>query len=168
MKNSGRIVVVALGCLPLLLGGCATRVNLVESGAVPALAGGFALARDADSEAGAPLLARLGAAGIERAQASAAYLLEITAGERPWPVGAYAGAQAPEEREAWLAPPQSRPWWAPRTTKVCTLSVRVIAADGREAYRARASARGRGPGCGRSEALSAAIAGKLAPSGEGR
>ena len=167
MKISGRTV--AIGWLALLLGGCATRVDLVESGEAPVLAGGFALARDADAEAGAPLLTRLGAAGLVWAQASAAYLREITRGERPWPVGAYSGAGTPEEREAWLAPPQSRPLWAPRTTKICTLSVRVIsAADGHEAYRVRASARGRGPGCGQSEALTAAIAGKLAASGQGR
>ena len=152
------------------LAGCATRgVDVAEQGAAPRLASGLALAGSAEAGAGAALISKLREQGVEAGRADAPLLLEIASGERPWPVGAYSGARAPDDPSAWLAPPSPRPWWAPKRARVCTLEARVIAAaDGREAYRVRASALGRGEGCGRSEALVAAVAAGLAGSGADR
>ena len=151
------------------LAGCATGgVDVAEQGAAPALASGLALAGTTEAGAGTALISKLREQGVDTARAEAPLLLEIASGERPWPVGAYSGNSAPEEPAAWLSPPRPRPWWAPKSARICTLEARVIAAaDGHEAYRVRASALGRGEGCGRSEALVAAVAASLAGSGAG-
>lgn len=113
-------------------------------------------------------MASLRAAGVATAQAGerAAYVLEVVYSERPWRVGAYSGdTPKTDAPDGWIAAPRPWPWWAPRTTQVCTLAVRVMdGGEGRESYRVRASARGRGAACGKGPGLSKAVAAKLTPS----
>ncbi|WP_312163678.1 hypothetical protein [Phenylobacterium sp.] len=156
----------------MLLAGCVSnRIDVVETGVRPDLAGrGLALAPAVDGEPdlARPVGARLEAAGLPVREAPGqGYLVEVSYSERPLKVGAYAGPRpaADAEPAAWVAPPQTRRWWwAPQRVRLCTLSARVVdAASGGEAYRVRASARGRQPDCGEAgETLSAAVAAKLA------
>ncbi len=156
----------------LLLAGCVSnKIDVVETGARPDLAGrGLALAPAVDGEPGlvGPMSAKLQAAGLPvRDAPGQGYLVEVSYSERPLKVGAYAGPRpaAAAAPAAWVAPPQKRRWWAPQRAQLCTLTARVVdAASGGEAYRVRASARGRQPDCGKAtDNLSAAVAAKLAP-----
>jgi hypothetical protein len=155
----------------LLLAGCvSTKVDVVETGVRPDLAGrGLAVAPVADGEPGLtqPMTAKLQAAGLAVREApGSGYLVEVSYSERPLKVGAYAGPRpaADAAPAAWVAPPEKRQWWAPQRAQLCTLTARVVdAASGGEAYRVRASARGREPDCSKaSENLSTAVAAKLA------
>ena len=90
-------------------------------------------------------------------------------GHRYAPPGAAPSGPSPAADaapDAWVAAPEKRRWWTPRSRQLCTLTARVLdAASGAEAYRVRASAMGRAPDCGAAEAgLNAAVAGRLAPS----
>ena len=164
-----RTLVACAGAL--LLAGCVSnKIDVVESGARPDLAArGLAFAPG--GEAGRPIADKLQAAGLAVREAPGdGYLVELSYSERPQKVGAYAGPRpasdaAPDE---WVAPPQKRPWWAPRSRQLCTLTARVVeAGSGTEAYRVRASTQGRAPDCGEAEAgLNAAVAGRLAPTSE--
>lgn len=155
----------------LLLAGCVSnKIDVVETGVRPDLAArGLALAPIAEGEPGRtqPLTAKLQAAGLPvREAAGQGYLVEVSYSERPLKVGAYAGPRpAADEPGAWVAAPEKRQWWAPQRAQLCTLTARVVdAASGGEAYRVRASARGRQPDCGKAEdGLSTAVAARLAP-----
>ncbi|CAN7223946.1 hypothetical protein LJR164_000832 [Phenylobacterium sp. LjRoot164] len=152
----------------LLLAGCASnKIDVVESGARPDLrVRGLALAPD--DVGGRPVAEKLQAAGLAvRETPGDGYMIELSYSERPQMVGAYAGPRpaADAAPAAWVAPPQERPWWAPRSRQLCTLTARVVeAASGAEAYRVRASVKGRAPDCGEaSEGLNTAVAAALAP-----
>lgn len=155
----------------LLLAGCVSnKIDVVETGVRPDLAGrGLAVAPAEDGEPGltAPMTAKLQAAGLPvRDAPGKGYLVEVSYSERPLKVGAYAGPRpAKDEPGAWVAAPEKRRWWAPGRSQLCTLTARVVdAASGGEAYRVRASAKGRQPDCGKaSDGLNAAVAAKLAP-----
>ena len=162
-----RASVAYVGVL-LLLAGCASnRIDVLESGARPDLrVRGLALAPD--DGAGRPVAAKLQAAGVAvRETPGDGYLVELSYSERPQKVGAYAGPRpaADAAPDAWVAPPEARPWWAPRSRQLCTLTARVVEpASGTEVYRVRASTKGRAPDCGdASEGLNTAVAGLLAP-----
>lgn len=112
----------------------------------------------------APVIDELRRAGVvEHGAVGRGYLFEISYGERAVPVGAYAGATPADRDTGWVAAPGRRRWWASTKTQLCTLAIRVTdAAAGRPTYSVRASAQGKGEGCGRAPAeLAAAIAERL-------
>lgn len=156
----------------LLLGGCvSSKIDVVESGARPDLRARGVMVAQADkaaTEPAPPVAAKLQAAGLPMRDAPGdGYLVELSYSERPSKVGAYAGPEPASgaAREAWVAPPEKPRWWAPGRGQLCTLTARVIdPASGGEAYRVRASVKGRQPDCGEAaEGLSTAVAGRLAP-----
>ncbi|MBP6878755.1 MAG: hypothetical protein KBC34_12080 [Phenylobacterium sp.] len=161
---------VPVACvLALLVAGCASnKIDVVESGVRPDLrARGLAFAPE--SQGAGPMAKTLQAEGLAVREAPGeGYLVELSYSERPQKVGAYAGPRpaADAAPDAWVAAPEKRRWWTPRSRQLCTLTARVLeAASGAEAYRVRASAMGRAPDCGAAEAgLNAAVARRLAPS----
>lgn len=162
-----------LSAAGVVVAGCASQpIGVVESGARPDLAGapGLAIAAAANtpSRAVTPMIESLRSVGaVERSAPGRGYLVEISYSERPLPVGAYSGATPAEAEEGWIAPPVQRRWWTSPQTQLCTLAIRVTdAGSGGKSYSARASAKGKGPDCGRAPAdLAGAIAARLAPPG---
>lgn len=167
MSKSGLSALLACAGALLLAGCVSNKIDIAESGVRPDLrVRGLALALD--GEAARPMTQELAAAGLSVRDAPGdGYLVELSYSERPQVVGAYAGPRpaADATPDAWVAPPQRQRWWSPRARQLCTLTARVVeAASGAEAYRVRASVRGRAPDCGEAApGLNAAVVGRLAP-----